>query len=236
MAGWWLLSSAGEMVASSPSPSPGSPPPSTPPRRYTRGTIGDGLGLSYLEYILEYLLLHMIKFIKFIQGESKKSVISKNNYRELLSSNAFFWVFFWWFFDLFVPDMQHLPSIYHNNPTVRIFVAIAIFWDHTFFWLTLYLDLLLLVACYAMLQVLRKCWAGQCDAFTEIFHFNLLLLEIIRAVAGSHAVSTVTCHVSRSAQHTSPVSRGMQPSASDIRGKLIYGAVPCIRNKRYVIL
>ena len=51
----------------------------------------------------------------------------------MLSSNAFFWVFFWWFFDLFVPDMQHLPSIYHNNPTVRIFVAIAIFWDHTFF-------------------------------------------------------------------------------------------------------
>ena len=23
--------------------------------------------------------------------------------------------------------MQHLPSIYHKNPTVRIFVAIAIF-------------------------------------------------------------------------------------------------------------
>ena len=70
---------------------------------------------------------------------TKKSMISKNNYRELLSSNAFFWVFFWWFYDLFVPDMQHLPSIYHNNPTVRIFVAIAIFWDHTFFWLTLYI-------------------------------------------------------------------------------------------------
>ena len=66
MAGWWLLSSAGEMVASSPSPCPGSPPPSTSTHRYTRGTIGDGLGLSYLEYILEYLLLHMIKFIKFI--------------------------------------------------------------------------------------------------------------------------------------------------------------------------
>ena len=88
----------------------------------------------------------------------------------------------------------------------------------------------------SMLQVLRKCLAGQCDAFTEIFHFNLLLLELIRAVAGSHAVSTVTCHVSRTAQHTSPVSCGMQPSASDIRGKLVFAAVPCIINKRYVIL